>query len=51
MSACFGYLGGWDGMSTEKYVLLRANVLGMISKSLEVDGAEEHRLLRRALSD
>ena len=33
-------------MSLEKYVLLRAKVLKMNSKSLEVDGAEEHRLLR-----
>ena len=32
-------------MSLEKYVLLRAKVLKMNSKSLEV-GAEEHRLLR-----
>jgi len=31
-------------MSLEKYVLLRAKVLKMNSKSLEVDGAEEHRL-------
>jgi len=35
--------------SLEKYVLLRAKVLNMNSKSLEVDGAEEHRLLRGAL--
>ena len=28
-------------MSPEKYVLLRAKVLEMNSKSLEVDGAEE----------
>ena len=33
-------------MSPEKYVLLRAKLLEMNSKSLEVDGAEEHRLLR-----
>ena len=33
-------------MSPEKYVLLRAKVLEMNSKSLEIDGAEEHRLLR-----
>ena len=32
--------------SLEKYVLLRAKVLKMNSKSLEVDGAEEHMLLR-----
>ena len=36
-------------MSLEKYVLLRAKVLEMNSKSLEVDGAKEHRLLRGAL--
>ena len=34
-------------MSPEKYVLLCAKVLDMNSKSLEVDGAEEHRLLGR----
>jgi len=33
-------------MSPEKYVILRAKVLEMNLKSLEVDGAEEHRLLR-----
>jgi len=33
-------------MSLEKYVLLRAKVPKMNSKPLEVDGAEEHRLLR-----
>ena len=33
-------------VSPEKHVLLRAKVLEMNSKSLEVDGAEEHRLLR-----
>jgi len=33
-------------MSPEKHVLLRAKVLEMNSKSLEVDGAEEQRLLR-----
>jgi len=38
-------------MSPEKYVLLRAKVLEMNSKSLEVDGAEERRLLRGALGD
>ena len=34
-------------MPLEKYVLLRAKVLKMNSKSLEVGAAEEHRLLRR----
>ena len=33
-------------ISPEKHVLLRANVLEMNSKSLQVDGAEESRLLR-----
>jgi len=33
-------------MSPEKFVLLRAKVLEMNLKLLEVDGAEEHRLLR-----
>ena len=33
-------------MSPEKYVLLLAKVLEMNLKSLESDGAEEHRLLR-----
>ena len=33
-------------MSLEKYGLLRAKVLKMTSKSLEVDGSEEHRLIR-----
>ena len=33
-------------MSLEKHELVRAKVLKMNSKSLEVDGAEEHRLLR-----
>jgi len=33
-------------MSPEKHVLLRAKMLEMNSKSLEVDGAEESRLLR-----
>jgi len=32
-------------MSPEKYVLLRAKVLEMNSKSLEVGGAEESRIL------
>jgi len=32
-------------------MLLRAEVLEMNSKSLEVGGAEEHRLLRGALGD
>ena len=38
-------------MSLEKYVLLRAKVLEMNSKSLEVGGAEDRRLLRVALGD
>jgi len=38
-------------MSLEKYVLMRAKVLEVNSKTLEVDGAEEHRLLRGALGD
>ena len=38
-------------MSPEKYVLLRAKVLEINSKSLKVDGAEEHRQLRGALGD
>ena len=33
-------------MSPEKYMLLRARVLEMNSKSLEVGGAEEQKLLR-----
>ena len=41
----------WVVKSPEKYVLLRAKVLEMNSKSLEVDGAEERRLLRGALGD
>jgi len=38
-------------MSPEKYVLLRAEVPKLNSKSLEIDGAEEHSLLRGALCD
>jgi len=38
-------------MSPEKYVLLLAKVLEMNLKSLESDGAEEHRLLCRDLGD
>jgi len=38
-------------MSPEKYVLLRAKVLEMNSKSLEVDNSEEHRQLRGASGD
>ena len=34
-------------LSPKKYVLLRAKVLEMNSKSLEVDDAEEHGLQRR----
>jgi len=37
--------------SPEKYVLMRAEVLEMNSKSLEVGCAEEHRLLRGALGN
>jgi len=49
MSACFGYLRGWDGdVAVEVH---GAEVLEMNSKSLEVGGAEEHRLLRGALGD
>ena len=46
---CRRALVTWEAgmvMSPEKYVLLRAKVLEMNSKSLEVDNAEEHRLLR-----
>ena len=38
-------------MSPEKCVLLRAKVLEMNSKFLEVNGADEYGLLRGALGD
>ena len=51
---CWRALVTWEVgvvMSPEKFVLLRAKVLEMNSKSLEVGGAEERRLLRGALGD
>ena len=51
---CRRALVTWEvgmAMPPEKYVLLRAKVLEMNSKSLEVGGAYEQRLLRGALGD